>query len=137
VIPEEIVTALELRKGSVDLAVNTLSPDVVEVLKRDDRLTVTQSPGTNYQYLAFNLTDPVFRDVRVRQAFAYGIDRESIIKYLWRNQARPAIGVLPPNNWAYNGDVKTYPYDPERARQLLREAGQEHLHFTFSLNNDD
>ncbi len=137
IIPEEVVMALELRKGSVDLAINVLAPDMVEVLKRDGRLKVTQSPGTNYQYFAFNLTDPTFSDVRVRQAFAYGIDRESIIKYLWRNQARPAVGILPPNNWAYTPDVKSYAYDPERARALLRESGHEHLTFTFRLNNDN
>ena len=137
IIPEEVVIALELRKGSVDLALNSLAPDMVEVLRRDERLNVTQAPGTNYQYIAFNLGDPIFRDIRVRQALAYGIDRESIIKHLWRNQARPAVGVLPPNNWAYNPDVKTYPYDPERARQLLREAGHEHLSFTYRVNSDN
>jgi peptide/nickel transport system substrate-binding protein len=137
IIPEEIVVALELRKGSVDLELNALAPDMVEVLKKDTRLRVVDSPGTNYQYIAFNLADPVFRDIRVRQAFAYGIDRQSIIKYLWRNQARPAAGALPPNNWAYNGDIKTYPYDPERARKLLREAGYEHLAFTYRINSDN
>ena len=63
------------------------------------------------------MDDPVFKDIRVRQAFAYAIDRESIIKYLWRSQARAANGLLPPNNWAYNADVKTYPYQPDQARQ--------------------
>jgi peptide/nickel transport system substrate-binding protein len=136
VIPEEIVIALELRKGSVDLALNALAPDMVEVLRHDDGLNVVQHAGTNYQYIAFNLSDPVFRDVRVRQAFAYGIDRDSIIKYLWRNQARAATGLLPPRNWAYTGDVKTYPYDPQLARQLLRDAGHENLSFTYRLNSD-
>jgi peptide/nickel transport system substrate-binding protein len=137
IIPEEVVIALELRKGSVDLALNALAPDMVEVLRNDHGLKVIQTAGTNYQYIAFNLNDPVFRDIRVRQAFAYGIDRESIIKYLWRNQARPAAGMLPPNNWAYNGDVKMYPFDPQRARELLRQAGQEHLSFTYRVNNDN
>jgi peptide/nickel transport system substrate-binding protein len=137
VIPEEVVIALELRKGTVDLAMNALAPDMVEVLRRDEDLRVTQNAGTNLQYFAFNFSDPVFRDVRVRQAFAYGIDRDSIVKYLWRNQARPAVGVLPPNNWAYNGNVQTYPYDPRRARDLLREAGMDHLSFTYRLNNDN
>ena len=137
IIPEDIVTALELRKGTIDIALNVLAPDTVEVLKKDPKLKVMQSDGTNYQYMAFNLTDPVFRDVRVRKAFAYGIDRDQIIKYLWRGQARPATGVLPPNNWAYNGSVMKYPYDPQRARDLLREAGHEHLSFTYRLNNDN
>src|SRR5206468_1120321 len=109
---------------------------MVEVLKHDPNLKVVEAPGTNYQYMAFNLNDPIFRDLRVRQAFAYGIDREQIIKYLWRGLARPAVGLLPPNNWAYNRDVRTYSYDPQRARSLLREAGYQHLTFTYRLNND-
>jgi peptide/nickel transport system substrate-binding protein len=137
IVPEEVVTALELRKGSVDVALNVLAPDMVEVIKRDANLKVIESPGTNYQYMAFNLADPVFRDVRVRQAFAYGIDREQIIKYLWRNQVRPAVSLLPPNNWAYNGEVRSYPYNPQRAREMLREAGHEHLTFTYRTNNDN
>jgi len=137
IIPEEVVVALELRKGSLDIALQVLAPDMVEVLKHDPNLKVVEAPGTNYQYMAFNLNDPIFRDLRVRQAFAYGIDREQIIKYLWRGLARPAVGLLPPNNWAYNRDVRTYSYDPQRARSLLREAGYEHLTFTYRLNNDN
>src|SRR6266850_1842008 len=79
-IPEAIVRALELRKGTIDIALNVLTPDMVEVLKHDPGLKVMQAEGTSYQYLAFNLTDPVFRDIRVRQAFAYGIDRDKIIE---------------------------------------------------------
>lgn len=137
IIPEAIVSALELRKGTIDIALNVLTPDMVEVLRRDDDLNVMQAEGTRYQYIAFNLDDPVFRDIRVRQAFAYGIDREKIIKYLWRGQARPATGVIPPNNWAYESNVKTYPYDPARARSLLKEAGYEHLSFTYRTSSDD
>lgn len=137
VIPEEIVVALELRKGTVDMELTSLAPDMVETLRKDSNLNVIQSNGTNLQYLAFNMTDPVFRDVRVRQALAYGIDRDSIIKYLWRNQAKKAASLLPPNNWAYTDDVQKYPYDPNRARQLLRDAGREHLQFTYRLNNDN
>jgi len=136
-IPEAIVRALELRKGTIDIALNVLTPDMVEVLKHDPGLKVMQAEGTSYQYLAFNLTDPVFRDIRVRQAFAYGIDREKIIKYLWCGQAKPAFGVIPPNNWEHESNVSTYPYDPARARQLLKEAGQENLVFTYRTSTDD
>jgi peptide/nickel transport system substrate-binding protein len=137
IIPEAIVMALELRKGTVDIALNVLPPDIVEALRRDDNLEVRESTGTRYQYMAFNLKDPVFRDVRVRKAIAHAIDREKILKYLWRNQAEPAASVIPPNNWAYAPDVATYPYDPERARSLLREAGQGHLSFTFSTSTEE
>jgi peptide/nickel transport system substrate-binding protein len=137
IIPEAIVQALEIRKGSADITLNVLTPDMVEVMKKDDSVKVLQSEGTNYQYLAFNVADPVFSDVRVRQAIAYGIDREKIIKYLWRDQARLASGMLPPNSWAYESNVQTYPYDPGRARELLKESGHEHLSFTYRTSQDD
>jgi len=131
------VRALELRKGSVDIALNVLPPDTVTVLKDNDELEVMEAPGTNYQYIAFNLKDPVFSDLRVRKAIAHAIDREKIIKYLWKDQARSATGVIPIGNWCYAADVATYPYDPERARELLRETGRSDLSFTFRTSTDE
>jgi peptide/nickel transport system substrate-binding protein len=137
VIPEAIVRALELRKRTVDTALNALTPDMVEVLRKDSDLNVMTGEGTNYQYIALNVMDPVFSDVRVRKAIAYAIDREQIVKYLLRDQARLATGVIPPNNWAYEPNVATYSYNPQRARELLKEAGRENLSFTFSVSTDD
>lgn len=137
IVPEAVVRALELRKGSVDIALNVLPPDTVRVLKDNPALEVMEAPGTNYQYIAFNLRDPVFKDLRVRKAIAHAIDRDRIIKYLWRDQARPATGVIPTGNWCYTDDVTTYPYDPERARELLRETGQSGLSFTFRTSTDE
>ncbi|MBI4475121.1 MAG: ABC transporter substrate-binding protein [Acidobacteria bacterium] len=137
IIPEAIVTALELRKGTVDVAPNILPADMIEVLRGDDDLQVMEADGTRYQYIAFNLKDPVFKDLRVRQAFAHGIDREKIIKYLWRDQARLATGVIPPEHWTYEPNVKTYAYDPARARQLLKDAGQANLSFTWRTSTDE
>jgi len=73
--------------------------------------------------MAFNLRDPILKDVRVRQAIAHAIDRRLLVHYLWRDSARLAASVLPPESWAYYGDVKQYPFDPARARQLLDDAG--------------
>jgi peptide/nickel transport system substrate-binding protein len=137
IIPEAIVSALELRKGSVDIAENVLPPDMVEAMRDDKNLAIAQAAGTNYQYIAFNLKDPVFRDLRVRQAFAHAVDRESIVKYLWRGQARLASGAIPPNNWAFAPDVATYPYDPEKARRLLTESGHANLSFTYRTSTDE
>jgi peptide/nickel transport system substrate-binding protein len=137
IIPEAIVRALELRKGSVDIALSVLTPDMVEALRENKDLDVLQAPGTNYQYVAFNLKDPSFNDIRVRKAIAYAIDREKIVKYLWRGQARPASGAIPPGNWSYAKDVETYAYNPQRARDLLREAGRENLSFTYRTATDE
>ena len=123
VVPDATTRALELRKGSADAEINALSPDMVVALERDSKLVTQREPGTIYSYLAMNLRDPILRDVRVRQAIAYAIDRKPLIEYLWRDLARPAESILPTQSWAYNGDVPHYPHDPAKARQLLDEAG--------------
>jgi peptide/nickel transport system substrate-binding protein len=123
VVPDATTEALELRKGSGDIASNSLNPDTVLTLKREPFLAVEHAPGTEVQYLGFNLRDPILKDVRVRQAIAYALDRRPMIDYLWRGEARPARSVLPPQSWAYNGDVPAYDHDPDKARALLDVAG--------------
>jgi ABC-type transport system substrate-binding protein len=123
VIPDAITQALELRKGSADIAVNALTGDMVLALQRETNLEVLHAPGTVLAYLAFNMRDPILKDVRVRQALAYAIDRAPMIHYLLRDFARPAYSLLPPESWAYNGDAPRYDHSPERARHLLEQAG--------------
>jgi peptide/nickel transport system substrate-binding protein len=123
VVPDPTTRALELRKGSADIAVTSLNGDTVLALERESDLEVLRSPGTVVGYLAFNTREPMLKDVRVRQAVAYAIDRGAIIHYLMRDFARPAYSLLPPESWAYNGDVPRYEHNPDRARQLLEQAG--------------
>jgi peptide/nickel transport system substrate-binding protein len=123
VVPDDIMRGLELRNGTVDIVVNDLAPDIVYQLRRDPRLQLVESPGTDYQYIGINLRDPLLKDVRVRQAIAYAVDRPSIIEHLRRGLATPAAGILPPVSWAFEPDVRTFAYDPAKARALLDEAG--------------
>jgi peptide/nickel transport system substrate-binding protein len=96
---------------------------MVLVLEKEPKLEVMRVPGTVLAYMAFNLRDPILKDPRVRQALAYAIDRNPLIHYLWRDFARPANSVLPPQSWAYNGEVSSYNFDPARAQQILDTAG--------------
>ncbi len=124
VIPDSTTEALELRKGSADVAINSsMSPDAVLMLERNPQLAVERGPGTRLAYLGFNLRDPILKDVRVRQAIAYALDRRPMIEYLWRGQAQPARSVLPTQSWAYNGDVPPYDHSLDKAKQLLDAAG--------------
>lgn len=122
-VPDDTMRGLELRKGSVDLVVNDLSPDIIRTLLEEGRVEVETAPGVDYSYLGFNLREPLLQDARVRRAIGFAIDREAIVKYLRRDLARVATGVVPPLSWAYAGDQLSFTYDPERARQLLDEAG--------------
>ena len=123
VVPDATTRILELRKGSADVALNAFTADAVETIRRQGELNVQQAQGTIYAYIGMNLRDPILKDVRVRQALAYAIDRESLVKYLWHDEARMADSILPPQHWAYSGAVAKYPLDPAKARTLLDQAG--------------
>lgn len=123
VVPDTTTRALELRKGSADIAINSLTPDTVRILEHESNLKVLRHPGTSLAYLAFNLRDPILKDVRVRQALACAIDRGPMLHYLFRDFGRLADSVLPPEHWAYNVDVAHYPADLAKANALLDSAG--------------
>lgn len=123
IVPDETTRALELRKGSADIALNSLSPDTVVALERVRAVQVTEEPGSNVAYIAYNCTDPILRHVRVRQALAYATNRPEIIRYLLRGQARIAYDLLPPSDWAYDPAIPHYDYNPTLADRLLDEAG--------------
>jgi peptide/nickel transport system substrate-binding protein len=122
IVPDDIMRGLELRKATSDLIVNDLVPDMVYQLEKEG-LSLTKSPGVDYQYIGFNMRDPVLKDVRVRRAIGHAIDRQAIVDYLRRGLATVADSMLPPTNWAYEPNVAVLEYDPERAKALLDEAG--------------
>ncbi|HEX4545328.1 MAG TPA: ABC transporter substrate-binding protein [Candidatus Acidoferrum sp.] len=123
IVPDAVVRALELRKGSADLEMSSLSPDLIPVLSRQPDLDVTDRTGTNFTYLGLNLEDSALSHREVRQGLAFATDGEALIRYLLHGQAKLATGVLPPDHWAAETNVTRYAYDPGRAEQLLDAAG--------------
>jgi peptide/nickel transport system substrate-binding protein len=77
----------------------------------------------SYTYLGYNLKNPLFTDKRVRQAIAYGINKDEIIQGVLLGLGKPATGPYKPGTWVYNPHVKVYPYDPQKAKELLADAG--------------
>jgi len=124
VIEDANALQAELRSGTVQLAPNAtnLTPDAFGSLAENPKLKVEQFPGANVVYLGFNTTTAPLNDVRVRQAIAYAIDRETIIHDLLLNQARLAHSILPVESWAYT-QGQVYAYDPEKSKKLLDAAG--------------
>jgi peptide/nickel transport system substrate-binding protein len=122
IVPDATTRALELRKGSADLALNVLTADMVAALRREPSLRVTHEAGNSYQYLALNLANPRLT-LPVRQAIAHAINRDELIASLWQNLVRPAASILPPEHWAYAAELPSYPYDPQRAIDLLDQEG--------------
>jgi len=123
VVPDPTVRALELAEGVCDFSGNNIEYDVLPWLGAHQSLEISKTPGTTYRYLSFNFRDPRLRDVRIRRAIAYSIDRNTIVNSMLRGTGRIATGLLSPENWAYEEGVTSYSYDPEEARQLLDQAG--------------
>jgi peptide/nickel transport system substrate-binding protein len=141
VVPDETTEALELRKGSGDVSINSLTPDTVVTLEQNGNIQVEHGGGTRLAYLGFNLRDPILKDVRVRQAIAYALDRRPMIEYLWRGLAQPARSVLPAQSWAYNGEVPEYEHDPDKSNKILDGAGYPavngvRFHITMKTSTD-
>lgn len=135
IIPDNSTRESELLKGSVDLAINAdFDPVTVEVLQKAPGIKTEITEGTNITHLGVNLQDPILKDRRVRQALAYAIDREAIIRDVLRGQASPARSALPPSQWAYEPNVTDYKHDPDRARKLLAEAGRSNLKLTLKTS---
>lgn len=145
VVPDAITSALELRKGSADLASNVLTLDMIHTLQEDPNLRIESGPSSVVIYTNFNVTDPILRDRRVRQAIACAMDRRAIIDAIWRGQAQPADTLLPAGHWAAAnpGELAQYPHDVNRAQRLLDEAGFRpgpdgiRLHITLKTSTDE
>lgn len=114
----------ELQAGRVDIAPmpTSLSPDAVKRLEQDPNLQVLSFPGSNVVLLTLNTSSPPLDNVKVRQAIAYAIDRQSMIQELLRGYGKLAHSIIPEESWSYSTG-QTYSYDPATARRLLREAG--------------
>jgi peptide/nickel transport system substrate-binding protein len=123
VISDTNALQAELRSGRVHIAPlpTSLSPDAIKLLGQDPKLQVLQFTGSNLNLLTFNCSQPPLNDVRVRQAIAYAVDREGLIRDLLLGQGKIAHSILPEESWAYHAG-QTYSFDPAIAKKLLDEA---------------
>lgn len=122
VIPNRTNRVEHLLAGQVDFVEHILprrSPDV----ERSDRADLISQWHRQYTYIGWNGCRGWFEDARVRKAMTLAIDRESIVKALWSDFARPAVSPILTSVWAFNRNLVPWPYDPDEARRLLAEAG--------------
>jgi peptide/nickel transport system substrate-binding protein len=125
IIPDQATTFLELKFGGIDYM--ALTPPQYK-LQSDTPLfrryfQKFRYPAFGYTYLGYNLLDPRFADRRVRRALSHAINKKDIIDGVLLGYGTPCTGPFPPESWAYNPDVRDIEYNPEKARNLLIEAG--------------
>jgi len=111
-----------------------IPPKDYERMKKKAGIKVYDYDVLLYIYLGFNLANPKFADLRVRQALAYATDKKQLVDLIFKGLASPASAPTAPISWAYNSNVPKYEYNPERAKKLLKEAGVNSLEFTILVN---
>lgn len=123
IIPDATTRVLELRRGTVQFEVNAIPFENIAEFQNNPKYKIVATPGSVYQYIAFNLRDPILSKLPVRQAIAYAIDRQRIIRDIQRGYATPTNTMLAEGHWARADNLPAYNYDPAKAKQLLAQAG--------------
>lgn len=122
IIPEAASRTMELETGSVDIIYEVAATDLSRLEENPD-VTVYRDVSLCTQYLLINTSHEPFDDVKVRQAMAYAIDRETAMKVAYNGTGVVATGYCSPQVRDFAPDVVPYEYNPEKAKELLAEAG--------------
>ncbi len=125
IIPDPATMFMELKAGGLDWM--GLSP--IQYKRQTDteffrrNFNKYKYLSFSYTYLGYNLRHPFFKDKRVRQAISYAIDKQEIIRGVLLGLGVVATGPYKPDAWFYNPNVKRYPYNPQKAKELLAQCG--------------
>lgn len=122
VVPDASTRGAALAIGEVDI-IQGVPLDLVETLEEKPNVQVKTAPGTQPKWMEMNVTQPPFDDLRVRQALNYAVDKGRIVDEVYNGRATALPGPLSPFNNLVNTELEPYAYDPEKALDLLAEAG--------------
>jgi peptide/nickel transport system substrate-binding protein len=131
-IPDENSRLVALEADEIDET--DIPPKDYARMKTAKGVNVYEYDALLYTYLGFNLASPKFANPKVRQALVYATDKKQLVDLIFKGLASPAYAPSAPVSWAYSNKVPKYEFDPEKARRLLKEAGQENLEFTILVN---
>ena len=120
-IPESDTIVTELMLGNLDIA--EVPKAYIEMMASKSHLRLVKKPGLNIRYIGINVTKEPWDDGRVRRAANYAVDAKAIIDNVHKGYGYVAKGPLPNAVWAHNPNLKLYEYNPEKAKELLAEAG--------------
>ncbi len=122
ITPDASVRTQKLKTGECHIIGEPAATDL-QMFKRDPKLRVLQRTGLNTAYLALNVEKPPFHKVKVRRAVNHALNRKAYLDAVYLGNATQAKSALPPTIWGYHEALQEYEYNPQRARELLAEAG--------------
>lgn len=122
ITPEASTRFAKLRRGECHVMSYPNPTDLIEASQLS-HIQVLETTSLNVGYLAFNTLKAPFDNPKVRQALNYATNKQAIIDSVFHGGAIPAKGPISPQMWSYDATIPDYPYDPERAKQMLKEEG--------------
>jgi dipeptide transport system substrate-binding protein len=122
ITPDASVRLAKLKTNECQVA-RYPNPADIEAIRADHGLALQEATIASASYLALRTDRKPFDDVRVRKALAMAIDLDNLVKAVYQGTGTPTAALVPPSLWGHNSEVKPYPYDPDAARALLKEAG--------------
>ena len=122
ITPDANVRLQKVRRGECQIALSP-KPQDVQAARRDPNLQISETPAFMTAFVALNSQHAPLDKPQVRQAINLAFDRDSYLQSVFEGSATPANGPLPSNTWGSAHDLPGYPYDPDKARALLAEAG--------------
>ena len=126
-------TTNALQTGDVDAIANLQAPELLSSFESDDKYVVTTGTSSGEVSLSLNNQAAPFDDKRVRQAVLYALDKQAILDTAWNGYGSLVATYATPTDPYYEDLNDVYPYDPAKAKELLKEAGQENLDITFTV----
>jgi peptide/nickel transport system substrate-binding protein len=121
-IPDNAARLQALQTGEIQ-GYDLVEPQDIATIKKDSKLKVLDRPAFNVAYVTINQAVKPFDNILVRQAVAYGLDRAGVVNSFYAGRGEVANEFMPPQVTGYSKSVKKYPYNPEKAKQLLQQAG--------------
>lgn len=122
-VPDGPVRILHVRSGDADIAFQPPLDQLADVTRGSDSVQAVCAPGNPLVVIHFNTRSEPFSDVRLRQAVAYGLDRQALVDGVYGDYADVAVDMFPAWHWHHDPSYVGFSHDPERARSLLAEAG--------------
>lgn len=122
ITPDAAVRFAKVRSGECQIA-RYPNPGDLAAMKTEPTINVLQGSIADQSFLAFNQQKKPFGDKRVREALAYAVNIPAIIDAVYQGTGKPTASAVPPSLWSHDADLKPRPYDPEKAKALLKEAG--------------
>lgn len=122
IVPDQNSLLMQFLSHSID-AMELIPPKDIEKVKKDPELEIISYPDRQYVYIGWNLKNEFFKNKNVRKALSMAVNKKEIIDVVWHGYAVESIGPVHSSIWAFNKNLKPIPYDPEKAKEILKNEG--------------